>query len=116
MSTALSHSHLLAQAADSAAPAGGILGSGMMFPVLMIIMLYFVMIRPQRNRQKEVEALLKSLKVGDDVITIGGAHGTVTSLKEKTVMLRIADGVKVEFDRSAIASVVKDPTPAPSAS
>jgi len=118
MSSPLSHPSihgLLAQAAgDSAQAQGGLFGNPMVFMVLMFVVMYFVLIRPQRNRQKQLEALLKSLKVGDDVVTIGGAHGVVTSLKDKTVMVRIADGVKVEFDRSAIASVAKDETPAAS--
>ena len=114
MSTTLFSTAFLAQAAD-AATAGGPLGSPIVFMVLMFVMMYVVLIRPQRKRQKELENLVKALKVGDEVVTIGGAHGVVTSLKEKTVMLRIADGVKVEFDRSAVATVVNDPA-APAAS
>jgi len=113
LSPSLTHSMLAQAAADGQAP-GGLFGNPMVFMVLMFVMMYFVLIRPQRNRQKQLEALLKALKVGDDVVTIGGAHGTITSLKEKTAMVRIADGVKVEYDRSAIASVVKEETPAAS--
>ena len=115
MSSPLSPSILLAQAADAAPAPGGLFGNPMVFMVLMFVMMYFVLIRPQRNRQKQLDSLLKSLQVGDDVVTIGGVHGVVTSLKEKTVMVRVADGVKVEYDRTAIATVVKDDkTPAAS--
>ncbi len=92
----------------------GVMENPMIFMVLMFVMMYVVLIRPQRRRQKQLESLIKALKVGDEVVTIGGAHGVVTSLKEKTLMLRIADGVKVEFDRSAVASVVEDEKPAAS--
>ena len=114
LSPSLTHGILAQATADASAAPGGLFGNPMVFMVLMFVMMYFVLIRPQRNRQKQLEALLKALKVGDDVVTIGGAHGTITSLKEKTAMVRIADGVKVEYDRSAIASVAKEETPAAS--
>jgi len=98
---------LLAQEAAPGGAPGGLLGNPMIFPILMIVVMYFLLIRPQRKKQKEQEELQKGAKTGDQVITIGGAHGTITSVKEKTVMVRIADGVKVEFDKSAIATVVK---------
>ena len=113
MSPSFSNTIILAQAADGSAAPASPLGNPMVFMVLMFVVMYFVLIRPQRNRQKELESLIKALKEGDDVVTIGGAHGVVTSIKDKTVMVRIADGVKVEFDRTAIASVIKEPsTPA----
>lgn len=109
--------HLFAQAAGDApgAPSGGLLGSPMIFPILIMVVMLVVMSGGQRKRQKQQDAMLKALKVGDEVVTVGGAHGVVTSLKDKTVMLRIAEGVKVEFDRTAVASVVRDPD-APAAS
>jgi len=100
-------SHFLAQATADAAPAPGPFGGQMMFMLPLFVMMWFLFIRPQRKRQKEAEALVKALKVGDEVVTIGGIHGVITSLKEKTVVVRIADTVKVEFDRSAIANVAK---------
>lgn len=97
-----------AQAAGGGAPGGGgILGNPMVFMVLMFVMMYFVLIRPQRQRQKQHEALLKSIKVGDHVVTAGGVHGIISSVKETTVMLKVADNVKVEYDRTAIATVKK---------
>jgi preprotein translocase subunit YajC len=87
----------------------------MIFPILIMVVMLVVMSGGQRKRQKQQDAMLKALKVGDEVVTVGGAHGVVTSLKDKTVMLRIAEGVKVEFDRTAVASVVRDPD-APAAS
>jgi preprotein translocase subunit YajC len=92
---------ILAQAAG-AGGAGGFMGNPLIFMGLMMIMMYFLLIRPQRQKQKEAENTQKALQAGDEVVTIGGAHGVVTSLKEKTVIVRMVEG-KVEFDRSAIA-------------
>ena len=96
---------LLAQAAPAGgAPAapGGVGGNSMIFMVLMMVIMYFILIRPQRKKQKDQELLQKSITAGDEVITIGGAHGTVVTVKEKTVVVRVAEG-KIEFDRSAIS-------------
>lgn len=99
---------VIAQASGTASSGpGGLLGSPMVFPVLMIVMMYFLLIRPQRKKAQEQENLQKSAKVGDQVVTIGGLHGIITSVKEKTVMVKIADNVKVEFDKTAIASFTK---------
>lgn len=94
---------LLAQAAPAGQPGGG--PNFMIMMGLMLVMMYFVLIRPQRKKQKEQEALQKALAPGDEVVTIGGAHGTITSLKEKTVIVRVAEG-KIEFDRSAVSGKV----------
>jgi preprotein translocase subunit YajC len=75
----------------------------------MFAIMYFVMIRPQQKQRREREALLAALKRGDRVVTTSGLHGTVTSLSEHTVVLRVADQVKLEFDRSAIGRVVEAP-------
>ena len=104
----------LLRAQEAAPTGGGPLGNPLIFPILMIVMMYFIIIRPQRKKQKEQENLQKSATTGDRVITIGGAHGVITSVREKTVMVRIADNVKVEFDKSAIATVVRE-TPPPGA-
>ncbi len=92
---------LLAQAPAASSPAGNY--QPMIMVGLMMVMMYFVLIRPQRKKQKEQEILQKSLAAGDEVVTIGGAHGVITSLKEKTVIVRMAEG-KIEFDRSAVSA------------
>lgn len=79
----------------------------MIMMVLMFVMMYFVLIRPQRQRQKEQEKMVNSVKVGDHIVMNGGEHGIITSVKEKTIMVKLADNVKVEYERSAIASVSK---------
>lgn len=103
-------SYFLAQAAAPApggAAPGGLLGNPMVFMGLMFVMMYFLLIRPQRQRQKELEKLINSVKVGDHVIMNGGEHGIITSVKDKTVMVKVADNMKIEYERSAIGSVSK---------
>lgn len=95
-------SAILAQAPAGPAQPTGMLGNPMVFMILMMVVMYFILIRPQRKKQKEADELQKGLSTGDDVITIGGAHGVVTSVKGSTVILRMAEG-KIEFDRTAIA-------------
>lgn len=96
---------LLAQAPTAPAGQQGGGPSFMIMMVLMMVMMYFLMIRPQRKKQKEAEDLQKSITSGDEVVTIGGAHGIVTTVKETTVVVRMAEG-KIEFDRSAIAKKI----------
>lgn len=98
---------ILAQAQTGGAAPGGLFGNPMVFMVLMFIVMYFILIRPQRQRQKEQEKMINSIKVGDHIIMNGGEHGLITSVKEKTIMVKVADNVKIEYDRSAIASVSK---------
>ena len=105
----------LAHAADlayaAAAPPGSA-GGPMAFlqPLLlfgaMFAIFYFIVLRPQQRQKAERERMLTALKKGDKVVTSGGMHGTVVGLGEHTVTIRVADQVKVEFDRSAIGRVV----------
>jgi preprotein translocase subunit YajC len=106
MTLALTTAHAAAFLAQ-AAPAGpqqpsGPFGNGMVMMILMLVVMYFILIRPQRNKQKETEKLQKAIEAGDEVITIGGAHGVVTTVREHTLIIRVNEG-KIEFDRSAIA-------------
>ncbi len=73
------------------------------FMVLMFGMFYFLIIRPQRKRQQEHQALLSSLSVGDRVITIGGIHGVIESMKEDSVLLKLESGATVRMTRASIA-------------
>ena len=81
--------------------------SGLLPFILMFVVLYFLMIRPQQKKQKETQKMLDSLRSGDKVVTFSGMLGTVTNVKEKTVIVRIADSVKVEMLRSAIQTVTQ---------
>lgn len=94
----------LQDAAATAAGTGSLLVS--MLPILLIfVIFYFFIIRPQNKKQKETDKMIAALKKGDKVVTIGGIHGTVTQTKEKTVIVKVDDNAKIEFSRSAIASV-----------
>jgi preprotein translocase subunit YajC len=74
--------------------------------ILIIGIFYFLIIRPQNKKQKETQKMLSALKKGDKVVTIGGVHGTISSVKETTVVVKVDDNVKLEFSRSAISNVV----------
>jgi len=75
--------------------------------VIMVVMFYFLLIRPQQKQRKELQARIDSMKVGDRVITTAGIHALVHNLKDKTVTLKVAEGTMIEFDKHAIASVHK---------
>ena len=75
--------------------------------VFLFVIFYFLMIRPQQQRQKVHANLLKNLEKNDEVVTSGGVHATVVSLGDKTVMIRIAENVKVEIDKASISTVTK---------
>ena len=76
-------------------------------PFIAIIgIFYFLIIRPQNKKRKETEKMLSALKKGDKVVTIGGLHGVVQSVRETTVLIKVDDNVKLEFLRSAVSSVV----------
>ena len=75
--------------------------------ILMFVMMYFVLIRPQRKKQKALQEQMAGLKKDDRVITIGGLHGIVGNVKERTVILKVADNVRLEFEKSAIGTVIK---------
>ena len=64
---------------------------------------YFVLIRPQQKQQKEFKDMLASLKKNDQVVTVGGVHGTIVNLKEKTLVIRVDDNTRLEIDRTAVA-------------
>ena len=72
---------------------------------LIILIFYFMILRPQQKKQKDRQHLLDSVQKGDKVITVGGVHGTVVGMEEKTVLVQISDNVKVKLEKSAISSI-----------
>ena len=74
--------------------------------VLIILVFYFLILRPQQKKQKARQRLLDSVKKGDKVITSGGIHGTVEGVEDKTVLVKISDNTKVKMDRSAISAIL----------
>jgi preprotein translocase subunit YajC len=101
----------LAQAAPAGAPQGNIL-TGFFVPMgLMVVIMYFLMIRPQQKRAKEQAKMLEALKSGDRVSTATGIIGTVVSVKDKVVTLRSADS-KLEVAKSAVTEILEANNPA----
>jgi preprotein translocase subunit YajC len=74
--------------------------------VLLFAVMYFMMIRPQQRRRREAEQMQAGIGPGDQIVTIGGLHGTVTSIEDKTVTLEVAPGVHLRYERPAVARVV----------
>ncbi len=101
-------SSAFAQTAPAAAASGGMESSLMsMLPlVLMFVVLYFVMIRPQMKKQKEHRSMIDALAKGDEVATAGGMLGKVTKLGESNISLELAEGVEVQLQRSAVVQVL----------
>jgi preprotein translocase subunit YajC len=102
--------------------AGGGSGGSMMTTFvtfgLIIAIFYFLIIRPQRKRDKETKDMLASIKKGDKIVSIGGIHGTVMVVKESTVVVKVDDNTRLEFSRNAINSIIKpksETAPAPAA-
>lgn len=77
--------------------------------ILIFVVFYFLLILPQQKRQKQHQQLLNSLKKGDRIITSSGIYGTIANIKENVVSLVIADGVKVDIERSHIVSKIGSP-------
>lgn len=78
--------------------------------ILMFAVFYFLLIRPQQKKQKQHREMIANIKRGDRVITNGGIYGTVAGLSEHTIILKIADQVKIEITRNAVAGVVAQST------
>ena len=74
---------------------------------MIIVIFYFMIIRPQTKKQKERDKLLSAIKKGDKVITVGGIHGVIVGIDEKTMLIEIADKVKVKVERNSISVVNK---------
>jgi preprotein translocase subunit YajC len=87
-------------------PGFGSGGIQLLLPVLMIAVVYLMMIRPQQKKQKVWAEMLASLKTGDRITTTGGVRGTILSIKDDALILRVApDGIKIEVVKSAISAV-----------
>ena len=98
------------------APAGQEGGSGLVANIVLfgsiILIFYFMIIRPQQKRQKERQQMVESMKKGDKVITAGGIHGTIVGVEDKTVLIQIADNVKIKVERSTVGNILKEGEPA----
>ena len=97
-----------AQTAPAAAAGGDMMSSltGMLPLVLMFVVLYFVMIRPQMKKQKEHRAMIDALAKGDEIATVGGLVGKVTKMGDSFLSVEIASGVEVQVQRHAVVQVL----------
>jgi len=98
---------LITQLIAQAAPTGG--GSplaGMLPILLMFAAMYFLIIAPQRKKQKQHQKMITELTSGADVVTSGGIYGTITNVKDDRFVLRIAEGTKIEITKGSVASVI----------
>jgi preprotein translocase subunit YajC len=81
---------------------------GYIFILVLLALMWFLLIRPQRRRQQEAQRLVNSLEVGAEIVTAGGLYGTITEVDEDDVHVEIADGVEVRVAKRAVAAVVGD--------
>lgn len=94
----------LLQAAGTGNATGSMISTIVTFGLVFVIF-YFLIIRPQNKKQKEAQKMIEAVKKGDKVVTAGGVHATVYSVKEKTVILKVDENCKMEFSKSAISAV-----------
>ena len=95
------------QAAGAPAQGGG--WSMWIMLILIFVVMWFFMIRPQRKQQKELQAFRDSLKKGDKVVTIGGIYGTVCEIKEESVLIEVDNNVKIRVSKQALVKDFTDP-------
>lgn len=94
---------------DAATPAGAPAPNPLtqFVPLIFIgLIFYFLLIRPQQKQRKEQQKLIESIKTGDKVVTSSGIYGMISNVKERTVLLKVADNVKIEIDKAAVATVL----------
>ncbi|MBA4537169.1 preprotein translocase subunit YajC [Bacillus aquiflavi] len=75
--------------------------------LLMFVLFYFLLIRPQQKRQKAIQQMQSDLKKGDNIVTIGGLHGVVDALDENTIVIKCGDGSRLTYDRGAVREVTE---------
>lgn len=81
---------------------------GYVFILVLLVLMWFMLIRPQRRRQLDAQRMISSLEVGKEIVTAGGLYGTVTALEDDEVRLEIADGIEVRIAKRAVAGVVSE--------
>ncbi len=92
--------------AGSTSPFGNM--QGLLMIVLVFVVFYFFMIRPQMKKQKEIKKFREAIKVGDKVVTAGGLHGKIKDIKESTFIVEIAEGVKITVEKSSVFNSAAD--------
>ena len=102
--------NLLSILLQAAAPAAGGASSysGILMMVLIFVVFYFFMIRPQSKRQKEIKKQREAMQVGDKVVTSGGIYGKVKEIKETTVIVELAENVRIKIDKNSVFATAED--------
>lgn len=102
--------NLLSILLQAAAPAAGGASSysGILMMVLIFVVFYFFMIRPQSKRQKEIKKQREAMQVGDKVVTSGGIYGKVKEIKDTTVIVEIAENVRIKIDKNSVFATAED--------
>ena len=88
---------------------GSVLGPQLFFMFAIFMIFYFIVFRPMRKQRQDTELMLSRLKNGDKVVTSGGIYGTVVGVNEDAVQLRVAEHVKIQIAKSAVARLVDEP-------
>ena len=97
--------YLIGQAPSTPPPPGGTFGSFVPF-ILIFVIFYFLLIRPQKQKQKKLQKQVDAMRTGDKVITAGGIHGLVTNVKKESVTVKVDNNTKIEFEKGSIATVI----------
>jgi preprotein translocase subunit YajC len=100
-----------ASGAPLAAPAQAPWWTNLFFPALIMAMVYFAMIRPQMQATKAKAETIKTARTGDKIVTSSGIHGLITNVKDTTVIVKVADNVKLEIEKSHIEKITRDAAP-----
>ncbi len=100
---------VILQASGAAPAAGGKAGyMNILFMVALVAIFYFMMLRPQQKRQKEIRKAREAMQPGDKVVTSGGIHGKIKEVGEQTMLIEVAEGVRIRIDKSAIFASAGD--------
>ena len=81
---------------------------GYIFVLVLLVLVWFLLIRPQRRRQVEAQRMIQQLEVGKEIVTAGGLYGTITAVEDIELRVEIADGVEVRIAKRAVAGIVSD--------
>ena len=95
-----------AQTASDGTAAGGSMVTTLITFGVIILIFYFLIIRPQKKRDKEAKDMIAAIKKGDKIVTIGGIRGTVAVVKDTTVIIKVDDNTRIEFNKNAISAVL----------
>lgn len=95
-----------AQTASDGTAAGGSMVTTLITFGVIILIFYFLIIRPQKKRDKEAKDMIAAIKKGDKIVTIGGIRGTVAVVKDSTVIIKVDDNTRIEFNKNAISAVL----------